>query len=343
MISVKDREKVIKLVEETCKAGVPQYKACKILGISERTLQRWQKASIQGFKADQRQYVLRTPGNKMSLEEKKGIIDICNSGEYKNLPPSQIVPSLADNDIYIASESSFYRVLRKEGQLAHRGKSKPAQHKKPKGFTARGPNQVWTWDITYLPSFIKGEFYYLYMITDIYSRKIVGWDVYDRQSDELSSALIKRAYLIEEVKGKEIVLHSDNGSPMKGATMLSTLQRLGVIPSFSRPAVSNDNPYSEALFKTLKYTPIYPLKPFDSINTARDWVLEFVLWYNTKHHHSGIKFVTPQECHCGKDREILENRKKVYERARKRNPERWSKSIRNWNKIEKVPLNCSNI
>jgi len=137
------------------------------------------------------------------------------------------------------------------------------------------------------------------MITDIYSRKIVGWEVHDRQSDVLSSSLVKRACLSEGVSGKDIVLHSDNGSPMKGATMLVTLQNLGVIPSFSRPSVSNDNPYSKSLFKTLKYSPIYPSKPFDTIEIAREWVLTFVRWYNSHHHHSGIKFVIPHIlCNC---------------------------------------------
>jgi transposase InsO family protein len=130
------------------------------------------------------------------------------------------------------------------------------------------------------------------MITDIYSRKIVGWEVHAKQNDDLSSNLVKRTCLLEGVTGEDIVLHSDNGSPMKGATMLVTLQHLGVIPSFSRPSVS-DNPYSESLFKTLKYCPIYPSRPFDTMDIAREWVLTFVRWYNHHHHHSGIKFVTP--------------------------------------------------
>jgi len=177
------------------------------------------------------------------------------------------------------------------------------------------------------------------MITDIYSRKVVAWEVHDKQSDDLASQLMKRAYLSEGVSGKEIVLHSDNGSPMKGATMLATLQHLGVIPSFSRPSVSNDNPYSESLFKTLKYIPIYPSKPFDTIDVAREWVLKFAQWYNNHHRHSGIKFVTPHARHSGRDKEILKNREKVYREAKIRNPERWAGNIRNWDLIEKVDLN----
>jgi len=230
-------------------------------------------------------------------------------------------------------------VLHENNQQQHRGKSQACRRNRPKGFTATGPNQVWTWDITYLPSSIKGVFFYLYIITDIYSRKIVAWEVHDRQNDDLSSNLVKRACLSEGVSGKDIVLHSDNGSPMKGATMLVTLQELGVIPSFSRPSVSNDNPYSESLFKTLKYRPIYPSKPFDNIEIAREWVLAFVRWYNEHHHHSGIKFVTPDARHNGRDKEILKNRERVYKEARRRKPERWTGDIRNWDLIESVNLN----
>lgn len=338
MISTQEREKAIILVQDAGKAGARQRKACEILGISERTLQRWQMQTPSA-KEDQRRHTQRVPANKLSAEEKQTIINICNSESYKSLSPCQIVPTLLDNGFYVASESSFYRVLHEHGQLTHRGKRQVSKRNKPKGYTATGPNQVWTWDITYLPAAIKGVFYYLYMITDIYSRKVVAWEVHDNQSDDLASQLMKRAYLSEGVSGKEIVLHSDNGSPMKGATMLSTLQHLGVIPSFSRPSVSNDNPYSEALFKTLKYTPIYPSKPFDTIDVARTWVLKFVRWYNNHHRHSGIKFVTPNDRHTGADKMILENRKKIYQEARKRTPERWSGNIRNWDLIKEVTLN----
>jgi len=249
------------------------------------------------------------------------------------------VPSLADQGIYLASESSFYRVLREAGQLKNRGKANPRTVEKPKPYVATGPNQVWTWDITYLPTAIKGSFYYLYMIMDIYSRKIVGWEIHENQTDELASDLAKRAYISEGIAGKDLVLHSDNGSPMKGATMLATLQKLGVATSFSRPSVSNDNPYSEALFKTLKYKPGYPVKPFESLEASRGWVLKFVRWYNESHKHSNLKFVSPALRHEGKDTEILKRRKEVYEEARKKNPIRWSGKTRNWDAPEEVYLN----
>ena len=338
MITIQERINAVTLIEEAHQAGARQKKTCDLLGITQRTLQRWKADSEEKIREDQRQYNKQTPANKLSSEERHAVLEICNSERFTNMPPSQIVPALADEGVYIASESSFYRILHQNNQQHHRGKSNPGKSK-PKAFTATGPNQVWTWDITYLPSAIKGMFFYLYMITDIYSRKVVGWEVHYKQRDKLSSTLIKKACLKEGINKDQLILHSDNGSPMKGATMLATLQHLGVIPSFSRPSVSNDNPYSESLFKTLKYTPIYPSKPFDTIETAREWVLKFVLWYNNEHHHSSIKFVTPHARHSGQDSKILKDRDKVYKEARKHRPERWSGNTRNWDLIKQVALN----
>ena len=206
-------------------------------------------------------------------------------------------------------------------------------------WVANGPNQLWSWDITYLASTVAGLFFYLYLIMDVFSRKIVGWEVHIEQSSDHASVLFRKAHLREGVGDGKLALHSDNGSPMKGATLLVTLQRLGVVASFSRPSVSNDNPYSEALFKTCKYRPGFPDKPFESLGHARAWVADFVLWYNGEHRHSGIRFVTPGERHRGDDIAVLEQRKVVYEAAREEHPERWSGDIRNWDRPETVSLN----
>jgi transposase InsO family protein len=151
--------------------------------------------------------------------------------------------------------------------------------------------------------------------------------------------LIGKVCLAEGIHQDGLVLHADNGGPMKGATMLATLQKLGVVPSFSRPSVSDDNPYSESLFRTLKYVPAYPSKPFESIETARRWVHGFVQWYNNEHRHSAIRYVTPNQRHRGADRKLLKQREAVYEAARQRNPERWSGKTRNWNPVKEVWLN----
>jgi transposase InsO family protein len=267
------------------------------------------------------------------------VLKIANSTEYKELSPNQIVPRLADQGQYVASESSFYRILRKQGQMTHREPSRPASQNRPEAFVATGANQVYTWDITYLRSSLKGVFFYLYMIVDIWSRKIVGWEVHEQESMEYASLLMERSCEALGVDPAGLILHSDNGGPMKGSTMLATLQWLGIVPSFSRPRVSDDNPYSEALFRTLKYRPEYPRRPFETIEEARQWVRWFVRWYNTEHLHSAIRFVTPDDRHFGREPEILENRRRVYEEARRRHPERWSGSIRNWAPVGAVWLN----
>ena len=192
---------------------------------------------------------------------------------------------------------------------------------------------------TYLATTVKGMFFYLYLIMDVYSRKIVGWEVLETESSEHAATVFQKAYLREGIAGQSLVLHSDNGAPMKGATMLATLQRLGVMPSLSRPSVSNDNPYSEALFKTLKYHPGFPDKPFDTVGEAREWVAGFEHWYNEIHRHSGLKFVTPGQRHRGEDSAILAQRDALYQAARDDNPTHWSGPTRNWTPPASVLLN----
>ena len=339
MISTPDRRRTIVLIKAAMAQGAPQHKACEILGITPRTYQRWTREG--GVKTDARPDASRpVPANRLTEAERARILAVCNQPEYSQLPPSQIVPILADQGEYLASESSFYRVLREAGQLHHRGRAQPPTRRaKPKACRADGPNQVWSWDITFLKSAIAGQFYRLYLAMDIYSRKIVGWEVHDRESADLAARMIRKACLAEGITEQGLVLHSDNGAPMKGATMLATLQRLGVVPSFSRPSVSDDNPYSESLFRSMKYSPAYPGKPFESLEAARTWVHAFVTWYNGTHRHSGIQYVTPNERHQGKDDAILAQRKAVYETAKARCPERWSGATRNWSKPEVVYLN----
>ena len=183
---------------------------------------------------------------------------------------------------------------------------------------------MWSWDITYLMTPVRGVFFYLYLIMDIWSRKIVGFEVYDVEAAELSASVFTATCHAERVDPDSLVLHSDNGGPMKGATMLVTLERLGVLASFSRPGVSNDNAFSESLFRTLKYRPEYPSKPFADIEAARAWVTSFVRWYNTQYLHSSIRFVKPADRHMGRDVAILAARQAVYNAARAERPDRWS-------------------
>jgi transposase InsO family protein len=228
------------LVAEAIGAGARQDRACMAISLSERTLQRWQRDELLG---DQRPMRVQTPSNSLSMLERQRLLAVANSAEFGHLPPSQIVPRLVDQGQYIASESTFYRVLRAENQLQHRGAERPAQQRhKPRALCATAPDELFSWDITYLPTQVKGIYFYLYLFMDIFSRKIVGWQVYDVESSDLASEVMRDICVRENIAPNQVVLHSDNGSPMKGATMLATLQALGVMPSFSRPAVSNDNP-----------------------------------------------------------------------------------------------------
>ena len=305
-----------------------------MLSISIRTYERWKKKILDGRRGPK-----TGPVNRLSTEEKQKIIQISCSAEFRDKTPWAIVPTLADRGVYIASESSFYKILRQEKMLSHRLSSNPPTHERPKELIANCPNQVWSWDITYLRSPVLGMFYYLYLVVDIYSRKIIDWEIKETQSPESAAQLITRACATEMVEERQLFLHSDNGGPMKGATMIATLQKLGVIPSFSRPNVSDDNAFSESLFRTLKYRPTYPTRAFQSIGDAKVWVAGFVQWYNYEHLHSSIKFVTPASRHNLDDFKILEQRKQVYEKAKRKNPSRWIKETRNWEPVYGVKLN----
>ena len=251
---------------------------------------------------------------------------------------------LDDKNKYIASVSSYYRVLRHYGMINHRGHSKLPISKSITTHNAAGPNQVWMWDITWLPGPAKGIYYYLYMIMDLFSRKIVGWNIWETESSELASKLVTKAVFSENALILEcpLILHSDNGSPMKGASLLTTLYNLGIVKSNSRPRVSNDNAYIESLFRTVKYMPAFPHKGFSTIANARSWVSEFVEYYNNEHRHSGLKYLTPNQRHSGEYKAILSKRKEILHQAKAKNPERWRGDIQDCTLDEVVWLNPTN-
>ena len=327
---------ILELVEEAVCAGARVDTACEQLGVCARSVARWRK---EGGGEDRRKGPLTRAVHELTEEERQRVLETANSSEYRDLSPRQIVPLLADKGIYIASESSFYRVLAEAGELAHRSRAKPAAHRKPKEHVARRPNQVWAWDITYLRTRVRGQFFYLYLVVDVFSRKIVGFDVHAEECAERAVELISQAVAREGVDRDRLALHADNGGPMRASTMLATLERLGVVASFSRPRVSDDNPFAEALFRTMKYRPGYPSKPFATLEDARLWVIGFVTWYNDEHLHSGIRYVTPAARHAGKDAHILASRRRVYAAAKRRTPRRWSGATRNWTPVGAVFLN----
>ena len=337
MTAADDRSYARELIEEAVAAGARLASACRELGISARTWQRWR----QNPEGDGRPTaVRRQPSHALTKAERMEILTICHRPEHASLSPMQIVPALADAGVYIASESSFYRVLHAANEQHHRGRSSvPRKVGPPRMHTATGPNQVWTWDVTYLKGPVLGLFFFLYMIIDLFSRKIVGWEVWEKESGDYAATLVNRAVLAEQCRTILRVLHGDNGAIQKSSTLLAKIDALGVLPSFNRPGVSNDNAYSEALFRTCKYRPDFPTRRLASIETARHWVQTFVYWYNHIHRHSALRFVTPAARHAGLDGQILMERRRVYEQAKDANPARWSGATRNWNPVGAVHLN----
>jgi transposase InsO family protein len=327
-------------IQEANQAGARLPLACAQLGLTLRTYRRWYRDSQ--VKADLRPEATRpTPANKLTEAEQAKIIDVCNQEQFASLPPSQIVPTLLDQGEYYGSESTYYRVLKAHGQLHHRGRSlAPKGSAMPTTYTATGPCQVFCWDITYLASTVRGQFYYLYMLEDVFSRKIVGHEVYETESGEYAAKLLEQTLLREKCLHSGVVLHSDNGAPMKSQTMRVKANELGVTTSYSRPRVSNDNPFAESLFRTCKYRPDWPSAGFKSLDEARDWVLKFTRWYNYEHKHSQLRFVTPHQRHTGQDVQLLAQRKERIEAAKAANPSRWgTRDVRNCTPVGPTTLN----
>lgn len=337
MIKEADRVEVLSLIAEAIKNGARKSLSCKTLKISIRTFQRWSKP---GGVIDKRKSNNKSPANKLSLEEENLLFDTINDPGFCDLTPPLIVAQLADAEIYLASERTIYRRLRQRGQLSHRGQTNPKTYKKPKECVATGPNQVWSWDITHLKSTFAGQPFFLYLVMDLFSRMIAGWCVKETESTTHSSQLIEELCRLHHIQENQLTLHSDNGHPMRGSTMIETLTKLKVKISRNRPGVCSDNAYSESLFKTTKHNSrvICP-KQFDKIEDVYQWMIAFVDWYNNKHLHSGISYVTPYDRHHGYDKAILLNRHHVYEKARIRNPERWTGNVKAWACYDKVILN----
>ncbi len=333
LIPQESRLCAVEIVREAVYSGARKHRCCEVLEISLRTLQRWERGDV----ADKRKGSLKTVPRKLSEDERKQIVSTACSTEFKDCNPYEMVAIMAERGLYLASESTFYRVLRENDMIVHRADSRPASSSnRPPERVATGPNQVWCWDITYLRTDVSGIFYYAYVIIDIYSRKIVGWEISNVETSDIAIKLFARIRQSRNLSG--VYLHSDNGSPMKGATMLVFLYSLGIVPSFSRPRVSDDNPYIESFFKTVKYTPGYP-KCFTSETHAREWFSDFVNWYNTEHRHSQIGYVTPEQRHNGDAEGIYNKRNQAYAEAIEKHPERFSSKPKIWKGKDAVYLN----
>jgi transposase InsO family protein len=342
MIGLEDRQALTRGIEDAHAAGARLKPACAVVGIDVRTLQRW-KAQEGLTQGDGRPKAVRPmPSHALSPEERAALLAVANESRFASVPPARIVPMLADEGVYLGSESSMARVLKAAGQNTRRGRAKaPRATRPPTTHIATAPGQVWCWDMTYLPTKVMGRWFYLYLILDLFSRKIVGAEVHERDDSEHAVHLVRRTALAEGIAAMDSkpVLHGDNGSTLKATTVLTMLNWLGVKPSYSRPRVSDDNAFSEALFRTAKYRPEFPAQGFESLDEARAWAAEFVDWYNIDHRHSGIRYVSPQQRHTGQDQAILAARHALYLQAQERHPARWSGASRDWSLIDTVTLN----
>jgi len=338
MIALPQRQEMIADIEYARANGARLAPACAELGLSMRTFERWHERGE--LREDARPLAVRPePKHKLSGAERQCILDHCHEPRFADLPPAQIVPRLADEGIYLASEASFYRVLRAADEQHHRGRSQAPVASEPVRHVATGPNQIWSWDITYLPSLVRGLFFYLYVVLDLFSRKVVAWEVCAHERGEEAALLIERACWREQRHDQPLILHADNGAPQKAYTLKAKLEALGITPSHSRPGVSDDNAHIEAWFRTCKYAPSYPPNGFATIDEARAWVLPFVTWYNGEHRHSALAFVTPEQRHTGVDRALLAQRQHLYAAARQRHPLRWKRNTRAWTAPTQVWLN----
>ena len=344
MTDLAQREHIVGLIDQAVSEGANLTNACQVIGLSPSTVRRWRSGPDQALKADGRPTAPRPePANKHTEDEFDRMLAVCNSTEFASLPPSQIVPTLADRGEYIGSESTLYRALRAAGLLSHRGRSQERQRSsKPTTHTSTAPNQVWMMDVTWLPSRVKGRFFYLYMIEDLFSRYGVHWEVFDTENGENTQQVIEQAMWREKTILEPPVLHNDNGSALKCQTVHQKVLSMGITPSNSRPRVSNDNAYIESMFRTLKYCPKWPSRGFETIEEARQWVQEFMQWYNHEHRHSAIKFVTPAQRHHGEDKAILARRDAFYRQQKQRRPDRWSQATRDWSYTDEVTLNPVN-
>jgi transposase InsO family protein len=342
LIEAQNRSQLMELLKEGVNAGASIKAVANLFGICSRTLRRWGIAiNAHGFSVDSRKGSQRHVVHKFTAEERSRVIETVNDPRFADLTPAQIVAILAEERIYVGSESTFYRIMREEGLLSHRGRARQPREPRPiPMLEARGIHQVLAWDITLLPGPVKGQFYYLYMVMDVWSRRILGTEVHECESGELARDFFERVCRDEGINNESSsILHSDNGAPMRSFTLARKLEELGVSLSFSRPRVSNDNAFAESLFRTMKYHQSYPLKRFRDLLSVRAWVDGFVNWYNNEHRHSGIKYVTPNQRHFGQADAICAIRQQTYEQAFLHNPQRWTQGPRDWSQPEVVKIN----
>jgi len=296
---------------------------CEALGVSRATLHRVLNPPEMPAEVP---VVVRVSPRALSLNERENVISILNSEEFCDKAPPQIYSSLLDAGRYLASISTMYRLLRARDEVRERRNqvSHPV-YARPELMAVK-PNEVWSWDITKLRGAIRGDYYCLYVILDLFSRYVVGWTLQSGESQDIAGELISQTCEKQRIESKQLTIHADRGSAMTSKTVAELMMDLGIKKSHSRPHVPNDNPYSEAQFKTMKYRPEYPDR-FGSIEEARAFCVSFFAWYNTEHHHSGIAMLTPESVHYGRWGGVIATRTRVLMAAQADHPERFVKGF----------------
>lgn len=311
-----DRQTVIGLIDEAMASGARQSKACVVIDLDERRLRNWRKSGGDG-----RTGGYRAKDQALSAAEKDAIVEAFSAPDLKDLPPKQAFIRLLDRGVYLGSYSSFLRVLKEREVVGCKGHRNGTGNKKRPELAATAPNQIWCWDITWLESRTKGKYFYLYMIIDMYSRKVVGWTVAARENGGVAKALFARTLEAEGVSEDQLIVHSDNGKPMRSRTLRALYKLLSVAASYGRPHTSNDNAFAESLFATLKGRVAFP-EYFGSLEAAEAFCTEFFPWYNEEHQHSGLDYVTPSKVHAGAHLAIFAQRNARLEQQRLLHPKR---------------------
>lgn len=299
-------------------AAVPLTRACQVLGLNRSSV--YERLRPRDCAPTQR---CKTPQPRaLSGEERQQVLDVLHSAPYRDQPPIQVYQQLLEQDVYLCSVSTMHRILRNMGESGERRPQRPAQHHAVPRLVAHGPNQVWTWDISKLATAVRGVYLSLYVVLDLYSRYVVAWMVSRKENSALAQQLLDEALVRYAIPKGQLTLHQDRGSPMITHNFLDLMAEMGVTASHSRPRVSNDNPFSEAQFKTQKSQPDYPHK-FQSSDHARRWCADYFDWYNRSHHHSGLAGFTPEQVFTGAYVTVAADKQAALDAAYTAHPQRF--------------------
>jgi putative transposase len=305
--------------------GISQREACRSTGTSRANWNRWQKMAGSPVASPFRIVRSGVQPHALAAQERTAVVAVCTSERFCNSAPRAIVATLLDEGQYLASASTFYRIL-SASNLVHERRAIAAHPARVKPeLVTTAPNELWSWDVTKLPGPAKWTWLSLYLVLDVFSRYIVGWEVAAAESTAIAKVLFRDAIREQGIAPGQLHIHADGGAMMKAKSLALLFADLGISKSHSRPHTSNDNPYSEAQFKTLKYRPEFP-EFFASVQAARVFMVDFVRWYNHEHRHSGLAFLTPADVHYGRAHEVLAKRNAAMQRARLQNPRRFHPS-----------------